>query len=463
MPEPWAAREFAGADLPHERFRMSLTINAENLASNTGSSYSASVGHGGRQAARRLFHNKRTTVQGLLKGHVQQSAARCAQHDLVLCIQDTTTLDYSRHRSKTGLGPISSNDYSRGLLAHSVLALSPDGLPLGVLHLDIWSREHCDAPKRRSKRERDTSEKESGKWLKGLRAVNEALSPAQTVLMVQDREADVFDLLAEPRRARTHLLIRVCHPRRVELLDAEQTGEAHLTNLIAAIEQSPIAAEMRVEVPRKPGQPQRDARLAMQFRSMRVLPPINGIHRCKNPQEITVIRVIEIEPPQGVQPICWILASTMPVRTVQDAKTMVRYYALRWTIERLHFTLKSGCCSVEQVQISDGHALRNALAVYYTIAWRVLYLTYLARSNPNDPPEEVLSDTELTVLRTASKRPIECIADAFREIACLAGHEHYANAPQPGVKRIWQGLQILENLTTGWRLATNACSTSKSR
>jgi len=463
MPEPWAAREFAGAELPDPRFRTSVTNNAENLASNTGASYSAAVGHGGRQAARRLYKNERTTVQGLIKGHVQQTAARCAEHELVLCIQDTTILDYSHHRSKTGLGPISSNDYSRGLLAHSVLAVTPDGLPLGVLGLNIWAREECETPKRLSKRERETSEKESGKWLQGLHAVNDALAPSQAVLMVQDREADVFDLLAEPRRAHTHLLIRACHPRRVQLVDAEQSGEPALTNLIDAIEQAPIAAEMLVEVPRKPGQPSREACLSVQFRSMRVLPPVNGIHRRKTPQEITVIRVIESEPPQGVPPICWILACTMPVRTVQDAKTMVRYYSLRWTIERLHFTLKSGCFSVEKVQINHGHALINALAVFYVVAWRVLYLTHLARTNPNDPAEQVLSGTELTVLRAASKRPVECIADAFREIACLAGHEHYANAPQPGVKRIWQGLRILENLTMGWQLATTAHTTSKSR
>src|SRR6266496_5598897 len=100
--EPWAAREMAGALLPNERCRPNLVQIAENIASNGGASFSSACGHAGRQAARRLFRNERTNPEGLMNGHVQQTAARCSELDLVLCIQDTTILDYTTHRGKKG-------------------------------------------------------------------------------------------------------------------------------------------------------------------------------------------------------------------------------------------------------------------------------------------------------------------------------------------------------------------------
>jgi len=459
MAEPWAAREVAGAQLPDDRFRSSVACIAEGLASNGGSSFSVACGHGGRQSARRLFRNEETTVSGLLQGHVEQTAVRCSStgYDLVLCVQDTTTLDYSKHRSKTGLGPISRNDSSRGLLAHSVLAVAPDGVPLGMLHLDIWAREERESgeePKKRSRKKRDTSDKESCKWLRGLRAVQQALPTSQTALLVQDREADVFDLFEEPRRSRTHLLVRMSQGRR--RVETECGDESGCSTVLRTIEEAPVAGEMVAEVGRKPSQPAREARLTLQFSSQRVMPPHNpqtSANRARQAQPITVIRAAEVDAPDGVEPVCWVLLCTMPVTTVDEARRIVGYYALRWTIERLHFTLKSGCFNVERVQIDEGHALKNALALYYMVAWRVLHITHLARTKPDEPADLVLGPLEQQVLRAASKRPVVTVADALREIARLAGYEHYAKAPPPGVKRVWQGLRILETLTQGWELA----------
>jgi hypothetical protein len=481
MPEPWAAQEVVGAVLPDDRFRSNLAQIAESLASNGGSSYSVACGHGGRQSARRLFRNEATSAEGLLLGHVEQTAARCVSQsgdhtgdhtgvrdrgnrgNLVLCIQDTTILDYTAHRSKTGLGPICTAYSSRGLLAHSVLAMSTDGLPLGVLHLELWAREVLapgEQPRKKTRRKRDLTDKESAKWEKGLRAVEAALPASQSVLLIQDREADAFDLLAERRRSRTHLLIRAAHLSRCVNPDLELTtpakGQAKLPSVLSVLEQTPFAGKMVVEVGRKPSQPAREAHLQLQFCPVRVPPPKipdTTLMRSRPAQPITLIRAVEIDAPEGVEPICWVLISTLPVTTVEEAQQMVRYYALRWTIERLHFTLKSGCLNVERIQIDDGHALKNALAVYYLVAWRILYLTHLARTKPDAPAECVLQPIEQQVLQAAAKRPVVTVADALREIARLAGYEHYANAPPPGVKRVWQGLRILETLTLGWELA----------
>ena len=489
MPEPWAFREISGAALPHARYYSNLVRIAEGLASSCGSSFSAGCGHGGRQSARRLFRRRETTVEGILTGHYQQTAARCSDHPLVLCAQDTTYLDFSSHTSTSGLGPLGSRDrpYARGLVAHSVLAVTPDGLPLGLLHVRLWAREERPVSethpqthqqtKRQANRNRPTSEKESVKWLEGLRAVSQALPVDQDALLIQDREGDMFDLLAVPRRVRLHLLIRACQPHNVELFDLElldpgdEQGQANRSGttmmptmkLMDAIEGAPVAGEMSVRVPRKPagrgkqGQAEREVRLSIQFRTMRVMPPRHGLRHgrhegARKPQTITVVRATEIDPPSGDEPICWVLLTTMMVQDAAAARQMVEYYARRWTIERLHYTLKSGC-RAERLQIDDGHALQNALALYYMVAWHVLWLTHLARTQPDKPAQEVLQPEELQVLRAAAPKPVITVRDALREIARLAGYEPYANGPPPGEKRIWQGLFYLEALTHGWNLA----------
>jgi hypothetical protein len=453
----WAAIEFVGCDVPDPRFRSSLARNAEALASDIGSSFSVACGDDGRQAATRLFRHKGTTLKRLMKGHVQQTAVRCTGMPLVVVAQDTMILDYTDHHALDGLGPITSGNRSRGLIAHSALAISADGQPLGVLFADVWARKDRIVPKSAKRRKLAISNKESNKWLSGMRATARALPPNQQVLVVGDRESDIFDLFAARRRSSVNLLIRACHPRRVQPETCENEEARAITSLTQAIEAAPVAGEMVVDVPRKPGQSQRQARLTVQYCKVNLLPPLHGVRsKSAAAQHVTVIRVAELDPPKGVEPIVWILLTTMAVNDLDAASEMVHYYTLRWTIERLHFTLKSGCLNVERVQIDDVDALINALALYYIVAWRVLSLTYLARTKPDEPAASVLTNSEIEVLHTSARRPINTVADAMREIAILAGHPRWANTPPPGVKRICRGMLILLAMTVGWELATES-------
>jgi hypothetical protein len=121
-------------------------------------------------------------------------------------------------------------------------------------------------------------------------------------------------------------------------------------------------------------------------------------------------------------------------------------------IERLHFTLKSGC-EVERLQMDDAHTLVNALALYLVVAWRLLYLTHLGRVCPDLPAEAVVTEAELEVLRTGCSQPITTVAEVVREIARLGGYVPYRTAKPPGVQVLWQGLRRLEDMTVGWLLA----------
>jgi hypothetical protein len=157
--DTWAAREFVGCELPDARFRVSLARNAEALATHSGDAFSVACGDDGRQSARRLFRHDGTSLKGLMKGHFEQTAARCSNLPLVIVAQDSVLLEYTGHHALTGIGPITTSGRGRGLVAHSALAISPSGEPLGMLGLEIWARKDRKTPKRDERRRLPTAKK----------------------------------------------------------------------------------------------------------------------------------------------------------------------------------------------------------------------------------------------------------------------------------------------------------------
>lgn len=454
MKESWATEEMAGAQIHDRRRIQSVTAIVEKLADQPGVAFSTACGSASRQAAHRLFEHPDTTVAKLLAGHIAQTGARCWNYDLVLAIQDTTSFEYNGHKAKEGLGPTNDSPNGRGLFAHTVWAVSPEGLPLGTLHVQMWVRDPEEAGSRHQRRKRMPDEKESHKWREGLTGTEAALAPDQAVLVIQDREGDVFDFLSAPRRAKTHLLIRASQPRAVTVAAPDGGGKPKRSTLFEAVEAAPPVATITVHIARRPGQREREATLTVRLQEMAIqAPKRKGVAR--EEQRVWVVQAREEAPPEGVEAVEWVLISTLPVLTSAQACQMVRYYNRRWSIERFHFTLKSGC-QVEKLQIDDVTSLEHALVVYYVVAWRLQHLTYLARLEPETPAEEALAAEEVAVLSQAEGRPIRTIQEAVRAIAKLGGYTPYRRAPEPGVKVLWLGWRRLEAMLEGWRLARRA-------
>lgn len=450
MADSWAHQEFAGCQVPDNRFVSSVVSIASNLARNSEVSFSQAVGHGGRQSANRMFRNKKTNTDGLLAGHYEQTAARCAQHDLVLLAQDTTFVNLSTHKSTTGLGPVGTTAGLLGLVAHSVLAVSTEGQPLGLLDVDIFARDPKSEESPNTKRTRSADQKESRKWADGLKSAQSRLPVAQHALVVCDREADVFSFLATPRRKNIDLLVRACQPRIVEVVSDDGTCR---TDLRTAAGQAPQVATMQVVVPSKPGRAERVAELTLRSTRLLAHPPVSGKREPDSrPINLTVIEALETNAEGVTCPIHWILITTKELTTATDYCQMVTYYSKRWVIERLHYTLKSGC-RVERLQIDDAEAFKNALSVYYVVAWRLMWLTYIARTEPDRPAAEVLEATEIAVLEAVTEKPIRTVALAVLAIAALGGYEYYKAAPPPGPKTLWLGIRKLDNMVLGWNLA----------
>ena len=470
MSEPWGRAEMEHAAVWDRRCITSLTRICERLSDQPGAAFSTACGSDGRQAAHRIFEHPTTTVAGLLQGHYAQTAQRCqaaaADGELILVAQDTTSFNYDTHPATTGLGLI-GDGRAQGLLAHSALALTSSGLPLGLLHLELWARDPATRGQRRSRASRPTAEKESQKWLTGLAAVEAALPASQPVLVIQDREADVFAFLAAPRRPNTQLLLRAGQPRQVSLPPCRAVGKAPAVgappgaapatgDLLTVASQAPVVGTLTVRVPRAPGRPLRDAVLTLRATPVQIQAPRWRKGRARQqactPVTLWVVRATEAHPPPGAEAIDWVLVTTLPCGTAAAAQTAVGYYAKRWLIERLHFTLKSGL-RVERLQFDDATSLGHALALYYVVAWRLLWLTYLARTAPEAPACWVVNETEQVVLAQATGAPVPTCRAAVRAIAKLGGFPGNPAAGEPGLKTLWLGLMRLEAMVVGWCLA----------
>jgi len=411
----WAAQEFGGAPLGDARLSTRLVQSAAAQAAQPGRAFSG-VAKGDWPAVKgyyRLIDHpdaSAVTLASILRPHRAQTIRRMHGQRLVLCIHDGSDLDYTGLAQCEGLGVIGTNQtgaQSRGLHLHSTLAVTADGLPLGVLRAD------CTAPTpKRPEDLRPTAaipieEKETFCWMQAQRdcVAVAAEMPQTRLLSVMDREADFFELFDEQRRhPRVDLLVRAKHNR---TLDGEPG------KLFATVRQAPVAARVQVPVPRQSARPKRakqqarpqraarTATLAVRYQAVQLRPP--PAHRDKAPIALWVIHAVEEHPPPGAEPVEWFLLTTLDIASPDDAVQCLRWYCLRWRIEDWHRVLKSGC-RIEALAHQTAERLRRAIAINLVIAWRLMLMTLLGRETPDLPAEVLFSDLELRVLQASAKK-----------------------------------------------------------
>jgi hypothetical protein len=368
-----------------------------------------------------------------------------------LAIQDTTEINLTSHPATTGLGYLGAT-YCRGLLMHSVLAVTPQGQVLGLLHVHLWARPLAEMGKNHRRHQRATPDKESQRWINGLAATSAALAGHPQAIVVGDRESDFYDFFLAPRPSGVDFLVRVMHESRKLDVPAQTVKQA--------LQAQPVQGELIVDVPRAAGRSARQARLRVRFLRRACLPPHPRSRDASWPRpELSWILVEESVPAAGGKPIRWLLATTLPVNTLADAARYVSYYARRWLIERFHYTLKSGC-QIETRLLDSLENIERMLATLCIVAWRVMWLVSEAREHPDVPCTVVLCEPEWKTLHavTHRKRPIHLptqaptLREAVRMIAALGGFLGRKSDGEPGLKTVWKGLARLSDMTTGWML-----------
>jgi len=406
------------------------------------------------KGAYRLLSNDALVMRDILAPHYASTAERMNREAVVLAVQDTTSLNYSAHPATSGLGTISSDaEGAVGFEVHDTLAFTPDGVPLGLLDVQVWARDPAEFGKKHTRRKRPIEAKESYKWLASFQAAAHAqhLCPTTRVISVGDRESDVFELfeLALSRQDHPALLVRASADRCV--------GEPKsIGRLWAVVESQKQSTTREVHVPRTAERPARTAQLTVRFCAVDLRPPRNGPSG-RQPLRVWAVLAREEHPPTGVDALEWMLLTTIAVRTFSQAIEKIEWYVRRWGIEVYHHTLKSGCL-IEQRQFATATGLTNCLAVDMIVAWRILYMTRLGREVPDLPCTAVFTDDEWQSLYKVShpNKPLPAqppsLAEMIGMLGKLGGHIGRTRDGPPGVQSLWVGLMRLSDISMCWRL-----------
>jgi hypothetical protein len=406
--------EFGNVDLGHRDREQRLRRIAAAKAHNPAASYTECYA-GNRHELKAYYRfidkeEEALRVPAILKGHRERTVGRRKGLRRVLVIQDTTDLDFSARLHCNVLGDLGKNQtgtVSQGLKMHSALAVAETGLPLGVLATEIYAA-HWKAGKRTDSW--PIEKKESYRWLRTLDTGNEckAYLPDTEVVVVGDRESDIFELFDHRRRRtpRVHLLVRAKHNR--SLPESADPLFDHWAAL-------PVMAEAQIAVPRqrekraqrgKPGcraLPARTAQVALRWEEVTVAAPRTGPARHLQPLALYALWVTEPHPPRGAKALPWVLLTTVPIRSRREALRCLRDYTRRWRIEDWHRVLKSGC-RIEAHPHHTAQRLARAMALDAVIAWRALLLALLGREVPERPAEWVFSPQECRLLEKLQPR-----------------------------------------------------------
>lgn len=446
----WAEEEFSGAEFGDQRLTERLARIAEIFAKHPTQSIPQACGDWSViKAAYRFFDNGKVKDQDILNPHQAATQKRLKSHKTILAIQDTTYLDFTHHPATKGLGVLNAQ-YQQGLVYHPTILLTPDKVPLGIAHHQVWQRPAEDFGKKYTSRKRPTCEKESQKWLNSLEktAQLQKENPCLRIVSVADREADVFDYFLLAHSLEVDLLTRAAWNRRIG--HSQEFLWDHMEKI------NPCG-HVTIIVPRKKGKSHREAGLSIRYGKVSLMPPQNRNKEKLNPVRIWAVWAHEENPPKNEEAVSWMLLTTLPVSSFEQAIEKVQWYTCRWQIEVFFKILKSGC-RIEHRQFESAERIKRCLALDAVIAWRVLHLAMLSRATPDLPCSVLLQAEEWQALycfvhqtRKLPKHP-PTLKEATRMIAGLGGFIGRKSDKDPGPATIWLGLQRLGDIASAWRL-----------
>lgn len=446
--QEWLAEELSEVSLGDKRLNWRLLDTGAKLAAKPSVSINQACDDwADTKASYRLFDNEKTTAEKILAPHYKRMGERAAGQERVFALQDTSYLDYTHHSQKEGMGPIGNEQQKlTGMVMHSSLLMNEAGLPLGLASQEIWVRPEAAKQTSSSERQRlPIEEKESNKWLTALSSTVERVPAEVPLVSIGDSEADIFELFNHARSLKTDLLVRAAQNRSV--------CEPEIGYLWSTLEKQAVAGHLKVLVPPRNQEAKREAIVTVRFAQVTLKAPAH-LRKEMADMPLYAVLVQEVNPPSSVKsPLCWLLLTTVPVLSLQDAVERIRWYRLRWQIEVYHKILKSGC-QVEKTQLAKASRLLPFLALSSIIAWRIFWMTLIARCEPDAPCTVVLTDHEWRSLyafhHKSNHIPAQTptVAQVVLWIAQLGGFLARKGDGQPGVTVIWRGWQRLSDISS---------------
>lgn len=459
------ACELAGGDFGDARLNRRAHCLAQTLGRHPNLSIPAALkSRADIEGAYRFFNNDSVTPDRIFEGHIQATYHRLDSLDFALLVQDTTEIDLTRPQQQVeGAGPMDCES-RRGAFFHPMIAFDAAGVPLGIVGQKIWTREGISratkAEKAKIRRETPIQDKESYRWIEGLRwAEKAAAACTQTTLVcIGDSESDIYELFAAAtasEQPNLHLLVRAGQNRNT----TDKQDWAEQVRSTAKIGDQTVAVRARIAKTNAPksarsrAREARTAELEIRKATIGLQRPVKGDRKLPAYIPVNIVLCEEVNPPAGEDPIRWMLVTTLPIDRDEDVQRVISSYCVRWQIEVYFRTLKSGC-KIERRRFEAIDRVFNALAFFSVIAWRVMYVCHLGRECPEMDCEVMFEPSEWKSVYSILGKPLPShgcpsLNEVVRAIARLGG---FMNRPhdQPGTQTLWIGLQRTYDLSNAW-------------
>ena len=375
---------------------------------------------------------------------VQQTREACRQYPVILVPQDTTYLDYGRQPGKRGLAPLYTSDQHQGMMQHSALALTPEGRLIGLLH--TRHRNRVQVPDGETRAQRRARWSESDLWPETVAAIGR-IGPETRVIHLADAAADDFKFFHACDVQGHGFITPAQHDR---------WTHGHTERLRSFMDRQSPACGTWIDLPARPAittgpkskqcpaQPARRARVEVRFAPVALDPPTND-PRYTQARRLHVVAVREVDAPEGVEPIDWVLLTSEPVMGAQDALRIITWYRFRWRIEEWHRAQKEGC-RLESSQLQEAAALRRLAAITAIVAVRLIQLRDLADDPATADRPEALQHAmpwlwiAIVAMKAKHADPTTFTPRQFwRALARIGGHLGRQGDGRPGWRAIWRG------------------------
>lgn len=399
----------------------------------------------------RFLGNRRVTLERLIAGWSERTGEAAAGRH-VLAIQDTSEIKFATTaQDRRGLGKVKKGN-SHGALLHAMIGVDADnGIMLGLIGGQIWTRQG-DVATPHAKR--TVADKESARWIDTAERARQTLAGAATITVVADRESDFYVNWSRTPGANIHLLTRLMHDHAV-------VGGGTVRQALAPL---PIAEQTIIALRQRADRQPRDAEVELRFAAMTLKRPRNTVEKgLPEGVDVHVVEILEPEPPQGVEPVHWIVLTTHAVHSAQDAWRVVGWYQRRWTIEQFFRTMKRQGLRIEDSQLTSADRLLKLVAIAAHAAAIVLQLVQARDGREPQPASLAFAPDEIELIARLNQRmqgktarqknphPPNTLAWAAWIIAKLGGWHEYETKP-PGPITLFNGLTAFRSAVSVLRL-----------
>ncbi|ASJ74619.1 IS4 family transposase [Granulosicoccus antarcticus] len=435
----WASEELGGIDLGDARLNKRAALLAERLAESPADSIPhACQGWAEIQAAYRLFNHECVDFWSIMNPHIQCTMQRMSANPVVLCLQDTTTLDF-QGQDIDGLGPLQFES-QKGMLLHPTYVVTPGREPLGLIDSWNWARE----PKQKNGKRPETIN-ESERWVEGYERICESAAqlPDTRCIYVGDRESDMLALM---RRA-----VALDHPADWLVRARHDRALPDGRKLFASVAEQKPSGTVNFRFRPRRGVKERDVVQHVYVQRVTISDK-NG-----DAVEASCVIAREQNPPEGMKPVEWRLLSNRAVEDLDQAAELINWYRARWEIEMYFDILKNGC-KVESLQLKRLASLEVALAIFMIVAWRINRLMRLGRQCPGMEASLVFEADEIRAAyamnrKKVPKDTVPTINEVVRLVAMAGGFIGRKSDGEPGAKTLWRGLEKIMSFADGLRYA----------